>query len=99
MFGGFFGGLAGGTFSGQYRCFPVSFIDKNEAETGNKIFLPSSALDRLGRHRYIKLDIGPSHSICRRSDSLPDISALFNTSDVPCSILAYRVPHAVQGRE
>ncbi|CAK0756728.1 hypothetical protein CVIRNUC_002480 [Coccomyxa viridis] len=47
MFGGFFGGLAGGIFSGQYRCFPVSFIDKNEAETGNKIFLPSSALDRL----------------------------------------------------
>jgi len=51
MFGGFFGGLVGGTFSGQYRCFPVSFIDKNEAETGNKIFLPSSALDRLGEHR------------------------------------------------
>ncbi|CAL5227295.1 g10230 [Coccomyxa viridis] len=47
MFGGFFGGLAGGTFSGQYRCYPVSFIDKNDAETGNKIFLPSSALDRL----------------------------------------------------
>ena len=52
MFGGFFGGLAGGTFSGQYRCFPVSFIDKNEAETGNKIFLPSSALDRLGKMSY-----------------------------------------------
>ena len=62
MFGGFFGGLAGGTFSGQYRCYPVSFIDKNDAETGNKIFLPSSALDRLGRHRGSKLDIGPSQS-------------------------------------
>ena len=58
MFGGFFGGLAGGTFSGQYRCFPVSFIDKNEAETGNKIFLPSSALDRLGKLGYTKGVIG-----------------------------------------
>ena len=63
MFGGFFGGLAGGTFSGQYRCFPVSFIDKNEAETGNKIFLPSSALDRLGVQQGSKQDIGPSESI------------------------------------
>ena len=53
MFGGFCGGLAGGIFSGQYRCFPVSFIDKNEAETGNKIFLPSSALDRLGKMSYM----------------------------------------------
>ena len=89
MFGGFFGGFAGGTFSGQYRCFPVSFIDKNEAETGNKIFLPSSALDRLGTHRYIKLDIGPSHSMFRPSERLPDTSALFTKSDVPCSILAH----------
>lgn len=72
MFGGFFGGLAGGTFSGQYRCFPVSFIDKNEAETGNKIFLPSSALDRLGRHRYTKQDIGPSHSWSQSYQMLPD---------------------------
>ena len=63
MFGGFFGGLAGGTFSGQYRCFPVSFIDKNEAETGNKIFLPSSALDRLGKIGYMKGVIGPHESI------------------------------------
>ena len=63
MFGGFFGGLAGGTFSGQYRCFPVSFIDKNEAETGNKIFLPSSALDRLGKIGYLKCVIGDCDSI------------------------------------
>lgn len=45
---GLFGGLAGGSFQAHYRCYPVSFMDKPEAETGNKIFLPSSALDRLG---------------------------------------------------
>ncbi|KAK9906895.1 hypothetical protein WJX75_009852 [Coccomyxa subellipsoidea] len=44
---GLFGGLAGGSFQAHYRCYPVSFMDKPEAETGNKIFLPSSALDRL----------------------------------------------------
>jgi hypothetical protein len=27
-------------------------MDKPEAETGNKIFLPSSALDRLGGEPY-----------------------------------------------
>ncbi|BDA46487.1 Ubiquitin recognition factor in ER-associated degradation [Coccomyxa sp. Obi] len=44
---GLFGGLAGGSFQAHYRCYPVSFMDKPEAENGNKIFLPSSALDRL----------------------------------------------------
>ena len=45
---GLFGGLGGGSFQGHYRCYPVSFMDKADAESGNKIFLPSSALDRLG---------------------------------------------------
>ena len=45
---GLFGGMGGGTFQAHYRCYPVSFMDKADAETGNKIFLPSSALDRLG---------------------------------------------------
>lgn len=47
---GLFGGHQpfGGTFSQAYRCYPVSFIDKLDAENGDKIFLPPSALDRLG---------------------------------------------------
>jgi hypothetical protein len=51
MFGGFFGGLGaggGGRFEASYRCYPVSFIDKTDAERGDKVFLPPSALDRLG---------------------------------------------------
>ncbi len=48
MFGAMFGGFAGGTFEANYRCYPVSFLDKLEAENGDKIFLPPSALDRLG---------------------------------------------------
>lgn len=50
-FGGFGGGYPGGggsRFEASYRCYPVSFIDKPEAERGDKVFLPPSALDRLG---------------------------------------------------
>jgi len=47
MFGGLPGG-GGGRFEAHYRCYPVTFIDKSEAERGDKIFLPPSALDRLG---------------------------------------------------
>ncbi len=46
-FGGHGFGLALGPFEANYRCYPVTFIDKPEAETGDKIFLPPSALDRL----------------------------------------------------
>eukprot|EP00887_Chlorella_sp_A99_P006719 scaffold3.g6719.t1 len=55
MFGGLFGGYGpyggggGGRFEASYRCYPVSFIDKPEAERGDKIFLPPSALDRLAQ--------------------------------------------------
>lgn len=50
MFGNFFGGHPAplGRFEATYRCFPVSFIGKADAERGDKIFLPPSALDRLG---------------------------------------------------
>jgi ubiquitin fusion degradation protein 1 len=50
MFGLFGGGFGGGSprFEAHYRCYPVTFIDKPEAERGDKIFLPPSALDRLG---------------------------------------------------
>lgn len=48
-FGGYgYGGPGGGRFEASYRCYPVSFLDKPEAERGDKIFLPPSALDRLG---------------------------------------------------
>lgn len=51
MFGGIFGGFdrGGNSFQASYRCFPVSFLDKLDAENGDKVFLPPSALDRLGR--------------------------------------------------
>lgn len=48
MFGFNFPGR-GGVFEAKYRVYPVSFIDKNDSENGNKIFLPPSALDRLGK--------------------------------------------------
>eukprot|EP00798_Chlamydomonas_sp_ICE-L_P029337 gene29337-8891_t len=48
MFGfpGFPGGRQMG-FEAHYRCMPVAFIDKQSAEFGDKVILPSSALDRL----------------------------------------------------
>lgn len=46
-FGGHGYGLARGPFEANYRCYPVTFIDKPGAEKGDKIFLPPSALDRL----------------------------------------------------
>lgn len=41
--------MGGGQFEAQYRCYPVTFIDKAEAERGDKVFLPPSALDRLAQ--------------------------------------------------
>lgn len=38
-----------GRFDNQYQCFPVSFAGKEELENGNKIILPSSALEHLAR--------------------------------------------------
>jgi len=37
------------TFDEQYRCYPVSFCDKDHLEDGDKILLPPSALDTLAR--------------------------------------------------
>jgi hypothetical protein len=49
MFGNFFGpGFDRNVFEARYRAMPVSFIDKNAAENGDKVILPPSALDRLG---------------------------------------------------
>ncbi|KAJ0260543.1 hypothetical protein HA466_0067320 [Hirschfeldia incana] len=35
------------TFEQSYRCYPSSFIDKPQLESGDKIIMPPSALDRL----------------------------------------------------
>mmetsp|Transcript_35953 Transcript_35953/g.60905 ORF Transcript_35953/g.60905 Transcript_35953/m.60905 type:complete len:86 (+) Transcript_35953:101-358(+) len=50
----FFGGFGGGyqqpqAFDEDYHCFPGAFADKPELENGDKILLPSSALDTLTR--------------------------------------------------
>lgn len=37
----------GTTFEQTYRCYPASFIDKPQIESGDKIIMPPSALDRL----------------------------------------------------
>ncbi|XP_068654393.1 uncharacterized protein [Aristolochia californica] len=40
-------GYHGGSFEQTYRCYPSSFIEKPQLETGDKIIMPPSALDRL----------------------------------------------------
>jgi len=47
--GGFFGGggPGPGRFEATYRAYPVSFADRADAEAGDKLLLPPSALDRL----------------------------------------------------
>lgn len=63
MFGGFGGG--GGRFEAHYRCYPVTFIDKPEAERGDKIFMPPSALDRLGTKfsHSLKIEISKQYIV------------------------------------
>ncbi|KAF5821556.1 putative ubiquitin fusion degradation protein Ufd1 [Helianthus annuus] len=41
------------TFEQNYRCYPVSFIEKSHLEKGDKIIMPPSALDRLA---YLQID-------------------------------------------
>ncbi|XP_010555256.1 PREDICTED: ubiquitin fusion degradation protein 1 homolog [Tarenaya hassleriana] len=40
-------GYYGTSFEQTYRCYPASFIDKPQIESGDKIIMPPSALDRL----------------------------------------------------
>ncbi|XP_022146194.1 ubiquitin fusion degradation protein 1 homolog [Momordica charantia] len=40
-------GYHGTSFEQTYRCYPASFIEKPQIETGDKIIMPPSALDRL----------------------------------------------------
>ncbi|XP_030516494.1 ubiquitin fusion degradation protein 1 homolog [Rhodamnia argentea] len=44
-FGGY--GYHGTSFEQTYRCYPASFIEKPQIESGDKIIMPPSALDRL----------------------------------------------------
>ncbi|KAG8387868.1 hypothetical protein BUALT_Bualt02G0066000 [Buddleja alternifolia] len=41
------------TFEQNYRCYPVSFIEKAHLEKGDKVIMPPSALDRLA---YLQID-------------------------------------------
>lgn len=41
------------TFEQNYRCYPVSFIEKQHLEKGDKVIMPPSALDRLA---YLQID-------------------------------------------
>lgn len=45
FFDGF--GYSGTSFEQSYRCYPASFIEKPQIESGDKIIMPPSALDRL----------------------------------------------------
>ncbi|KAI4367696.1 hypothetical protein MLD38_023403 [Melastoma candidum] len=40
-------GYHGTSFEQTYRCYPASFIEKSQIESGDKIIMPPSALDRL----------------------------------------------------
>jgi hypothetical protein len=56
---GAMGGLGGNrAFEAHYRAMPLAFIDKQQAEHGDKVILPPSALDRLGK--------SGCHSPCRQ---------------------------------
>ena len=44
---------AASTFEQNYRCYPVSFIEKPHSEKGDKVIMPPSALDRLA---YLQID-------------------------------------------
>jgi len=45
--GGFLGGLLGPRFSCELKCYPVSFIGREDLEAGNRLVMPPAALQRL----------------------------------------------------
>jgi hypothetical protein len=49
MFGGLFGSLGGGFYDQNFRAYPVAFIEKESAERGDKVILPPSSLNTLGK--------------------------------------------------
>ncbi|KAI4300081.1 hypothetical protein L6164_033498 [Bauhinia variegata] len=40
-------GYQGASFEQTYQCYPAAFIEKPQLETGDKVIMPPSALDRL----------------------------------------------------
>lgn len=51
MFGLFQHGMGPlANFQADYKVYPISFIDKPDAENGDKVFMPPSALHRLCAH-------------------------------------------------
>uniref|UniRef100_A0A0E0JDY9 Ubiquitin fusion degradation protein n=1 Tax=Oryza punctata TaxID=4537 RepID=A0A0E0JDY9_ORYPU len=40
--------LQSASFAQLYRCLPISLLKKENADDGNRVFMPESALDRLG---------------------------------------------------
>lgn len=51
MFGLFHHGMRPlANFQADYKVYPISFIDKPDAENGDKVFMPPSALHRLCAH-------------------------------------------------
>mmetsp|Transcript_48187 Transcript_48187/g.85584 ORF Transcript_48187/g.85584 Transcript_48187/m.85584 type:complete len:421 (+) Transcript_48187:36-1298(+) len=46
FFSSFFGGPR---FSREFKCFPLSFVGREDLETGNRLILPPSALEELTR--------------------------------------------------
>ncbi|KAI5066269.1 hypothetical protein GOP47_0018893 [Adiantum capillus-veneris] len=51
FYGGYGVGYPTGPFEQNYRCYPMSFIDKPQLENGDKVIMPPSALDRLASLR------------------------------------------------
>eukprot|EP00250_Pteridium_aquilinum_P010943 c19734_g1_i1 orf=300-1277(+) len=51
FYGGYGVGYPSGPFEQNYRCYPMSFIDKPQLENGDKVIMPPSALDRLASLR------------------------------------------------
>ncbi|KAI5062989.1 hypothetical protein GOP47_0021536 [Adiantum capillus-veneris] len=51
FFRGYGVGYSAGTFEQNYRCYPMSFIEKPQLENGDKVIMPPSALDRLASLR------------------------------------------------
>lgn len=71
MFAAFGFGGGGSTFSSTYRVYPVSFLEKESAERGDKLILPPSALDRLGEEKFSSFNACSFPFFCLALQSLP----------------------------
>ena len=95
-----FAAFGGGVFEQHYRCYPVSFIEKLDAEDGDKVFLPPSALDRLGKlclPAAACLSDDLQKLLCIRVEHLTHVRA--SLSPFPLTCLALCVPTSSSSRE